>query len=229
MQATQELMDQSLGQLARRIPGATRIFDAQQLDFCCAGNRSLRKAAVEAGVDAVSIEQALQSLLQRADEATEPDWSQASDTALVDHLLTRYHAVHREQLPELIRLARKVERVHGERPDCPLGLADHLEAMAAELESHMQKEEQILFPMIARGHGARAAMPITAMRHEHDEHGTELRRLEALTNGITPPRGACTTWRALYTGLATFRADLMQHIHTENNILFERFAPAALR
>ena len=40
------------------------------------------------------------------------------------------------------------------------------------------------------------------------------------------PRAACTTWRALYAGLRTFRQDLMAHIHTENNILFERFAPA---
>ncbi len=33
-------MEQSLGQLARRIPGATGLFDDYQLDFCCAGNRS---------------------------------------------------------------------------------------------------------------------------------------------------------------------------------------------
>lgn len=226
---TDEFLDQSLGQLARRIPGATRVFDAQQLDFCCAGNRSLRKAAAEAGVDAVAIADALRELAQRAADATEPGWSTAPDAALVDHILARYHAVHREQLPELIRLARKVEQVHGERPDCPRGLADHLTQMAQELESHMRKEEEVLFPLIARGHGAMAGIPIQVMRGEHDAHGAELRRLEALTNGITPPPGACTTWRALYTGLATFRADLMQHIHTENNILFERFAPAAVR
>jgi regulator of cell morphogenesis and NO signaling len=64
------------------------------------------------------------------------------------------------------------------------------------------------------------------MRMEHDDHGAELRRLEELTDGINPPRGACTTWRALYLGLRAFREDLMTHIHTENNILFERFAPA---
>lgn len=103
----------------------------------------------------------------------------------MDHILTRYHAVHREQLPELIHLARKVERVHGERPDCPLGLADHLEAMAQELESHMRKEEEILFPMIERGHGARAGMPITAMRGD-------ARRCAAST---TTTASSCAGWR----------------------------------
>jgi regulator of cell morphogenesis and NO signaling len=67
------------------------------------------------------------------------------------------------------------------------------------------------------------------MRMEHDEHGVSLRRVAELTNDITPPAAACTTWRALYTGLRSFRDDLMQHIHTENNILFERFAPAPVR
>ena len=45
-------LDQSLGQLARTIPGATRIFDQYQLDFCCAGNRTLRTAADAAGTRA---------------------------------------------------------------------------------------------------------------------------------------------------------------------------------
>lgn len=221
-----ELMDQSLGQLARRIPGATRLFDAHDFDFCCAGHRTLRTAADAAGVDASGIVQALRALEALAADTAVQDWGAASDSALVEHILARYHAQHREQLPELIRLARKVEQVHGARTDCPHGLADHLAAMAQELESHMRKEEEVLFPMIVCGHGAIATMPITVMRAEHDAHGSELRRLEALTDGITPPRAACTTWRALYTGLRSFRADLMQHIHTENNILFERFAPA---
>ena len=221
-------MDQSLGQLARRIPGATRVFDAHGLDFCCAGNRSLRTAAQEAGVDATHIAAELHSLEDRAANSPAQDWNAASDAALVDHILLRYHAVHREQLPELIRLARKVEQVHGERTECPRGLADHLAAMAQELESHMRKEELVLFPMITRGQGTMAVAPVSMMRHEHDDHGVALRQMEALTDGITPPRGACTTWRALYTGLRTFREDLMQHIHTENNILFERFAPAAV-
>ncbi|MBF6631652.1 MAG: iron-sulfur cluster repair protein YtfE [Comamonas sp.] len=219
-------MEQSLGQLARRIPGATALFNSYQLDFCCAGNRSLRTATEGLGIDLPALVQGLETLEARAAAAQALDWSQTSDTELVEHLLTRYHAVHREQLPELIRLARRVEHVHGEREDCPHGLADHLDAMAQELESHMRKEEVVLFPMIKRGQAEMASMPISAMRAEHDDHGVELRRLAALTHDITTPRDACTTWRALYMGLRSFRDDLMQHIHTENNILFERFAPA---
>ncbi|MGE3772115.1 MAG: iron-sulfur cluster repair protein YtfE [Gammaproteobacteria bacterium] len=223
-----DLMELSLGQLARCIPGATRVFDTYRFDFCCGGNRTLRSAAADAGVDAAAVVAELQALQARGLQPDTPDWSEAADGTLVDHILARYHAVHREQLPELIRLARRVEQVHGEREDCPLGLADHLTAFAQELESHMCKEERVLFPMIVNGQGAMVAMPIGVMRGEHDEHGAALHRLQALTQDLTLPAGACNTWRALYAGLRAFRDDLIAHIHTENNILFERYAPATV-
>lgn len=212
--------EESLGLLARTIPGATRVFHAHHLDFCCGGKQTLQAAADKAGIDASRVAAELRALHPANDEMV--DWAQADTRALIDHILSRYHDRHREQLPELIRLARRVESVHGDREDCPRGLADHLEAMADALETHMQKEEQVLFPMLRRDLGQMAQGPIQVMRQEHDHHGAELARLEALTQGITLPRGACNTWRALYLGLQTLREDLMAHIHLENNVLFER-------
>lgn len=223
-----DLLDESLGRLARRIPGATRVFDAHHFDFCCAGNRSLRTAAAAAGADPDAIVAELRALQSREQLQDGPDWSLRSDAELVEHILARYHSVHRDQLPELLRLARRIEQVHAARDDCPHGVADLLASMAQELESHMRKEELVLFPMITRGQGAMVAAPIGVMRSEHVNHGSELKRLDELTGHYTPPPGACTTWRALYTGLRAFRDDLMMHIHIENNVLFERHAPAAI-
>ena len=140
---------------------------------------------------------------------------------LIHHILTRYHDRHRQQLPELILMARRVEQVHGNKPECPNGLTQHLKYMAGELEAHMRKEELVLFPML-QTHASPAQLnaPISVMRHEHDDHGLALNTIESLTDNITVPKGACNTWRALYTSLAQLRDDLMQHIHLENNILF---------
>ncbi|WP_339799965.1 hemerythrin domain-containing protein [uncultured Marinobacter sp.] len=148
--------------------------------------------------------------------------TQASNEELIEHILTRYHDTHREQLPELIHLAERVERVHGGHTACPAGLSAHLEHMAEELETHMAKEEQKLFPMIVRGMSAMAGGPVAAMRHEHEEHSTALEKLERITNGLTLPDEACGSWQRLYQGLATFRDDLKAHIRTENDLLFSR-------
>lgn len=211
-----ELLDRSLGQLARRIPGATAVFHQHGLDFCCGGNKSLRKAAEENQLDANKIQQQLTMLNTGELSATE----KLSPAELIDYILERYHAVHRQELPELIRLADKVEHVHGDNLNCPKGLTAHLVAMQRELEMHMQKEEQILFPLIKQGAGPMVLAPIGVMRHEHDDHGEALRELERLTNGMQYPQGACNTWRALYLGLRKLKEDLMEHIHLENNQLF---------
>ena len=159
--------------------------------------------------------------MKPAEHPTETDWRQAPPPALIDHILTRYHDRHRHQLTELLRLARTVERVHGDRDDCPRGLADHLAAMQQELESHMQKEEQVLFPMLARGASPMVRGPIAVMRMEHEQHGDALRTLDALTRGNTVPADACGTWRGLQALLAEFRDDLLAHIALENEVLFQ--------
>lgn len=213
------LTEQTLGNLACLIPGATRIFRQHKLDFCCGGNTSLRDAATRRALDADTIAEQLAALGDHAN--AHPDWRNQPAGKLIEHILERFHEPHREQLPELIRLANRVEQVHGNKADCPRGLAEHLWTMQQELESHMLKEEQILFPMLQRGMKLpQSEGPIAVMRFEHDQHGVALQRLADLTNDITPPENACNTWRALYRGLEELRDDLMQHIHLENNILF---------
>ena len=206
------ILDQTVGQTALSLPGATRVFHAHLINFCCGGQITLRDAAQRAGLEPDTLAAELEAL--PANEIGTYDWQASSTGALIDHILNRYHDVHRRQLPELIRMARRVEQVHGERDACPRGLADLLTAIHQEMESHMQKEEQILFPMLRSGLGSQAQGPITIMRHEHDDHGNSLERLMVLTDNIRPPKGACNTWRALYTGLNEFRNDLMPVSYT---------------
>lgn len=216
--------DQQIGQIAVQLPGATAVFRRLKLDFCCGGQVPLAAAAAEKGLDVNAVLAEL-AALQRPSEL--PAVSEPG--ALVDHILARYHDVHRAQLPELIRMAHRVEAVHRANPDVPAGLGDLLEEIQEELLSHMHKEEAILFPMLKSGGNPFVGQPIGMMRAEHVDHGAALDKLNALTNDATPPAGACNTWRALYAGIAQFGDDLVNHIHLENNVLFPQFeaAPAA--
>lgn len=215
---TLDRAEQAIGQIAVELPGATAVFRRLKLDFCCGGQVALREACESKGL---TLEKVLTELAALDRPVNEEAPVEAG--ALIDHILKRYHAVHREQLPELIRMARRVEAVHREHPQVPTGLADHLEQMESELLDHMAKEEAILFPMLKAGGSQMARYPILAMRTEHTGHGEQLERLMALTNDATPPLGACNTWRALYAGIGQLQDDLINHIHLENNLLFPGF------
>ena len=142
---------------------------------------------------------------------------------IIGYILERYHQVHRRELPALRDLARHVEERHAGHAAVPAGLSDLLARMHAALESHMQKEEQVLFPLMLAGGNPMIVHPIDMMRHEHDEHDKELKALAALTGDMTVPDDACKSWRALYAGLAKLAAYLTDHIHIENDVLFPRF------
>jgi len=220
----QNLADRTLAEIAAHIPGATTVFRKAKLDFCCGGNVALKVAAAEKNLP-------LDDLVANLSSIGAPTEKSAPDAVseLVPYIVERFHSVHRRELQELLRLAKKVEAVHREHPHVPKGLADVLVEIGQELEAHMQKEEGVLFPMMLNGGGPMIQFPIARMRLEHDEHGAHLRRLEEIAHGFELPTGACATWRALYTGLRKFVNDLMEHVHLENNVLFPKFAKRAER
>ncbi|MFZ5790060.1 MAG: iron-sulfur cluster repair protein YtfE [Pseudomonadota bacterium] len=210
-----------LGEIAVALPGATGVFRRFKLDFCCGGDETLAEAAKARAIELAAVETALRAL-----DLAAPAGLPTEPAALIDHVLARYHAVHRREIPELAGLARKVEAVHRHHDAVPAGLAEALEALEEELGSHMAKEEQVLFPLMRRGGHPMIVHPIAQMRAEHDEHGERLRELERLTHDLSLPADACTSWRALYAGTRKLIDDLMEHIHLENNLLFPHFAGA---
>ncbi len=213
--------DRPVGEIAATLPGASAVFRLFGIDFCCHGERSLTEAANGRALDPADLEAALAALDPDAVPAAPQETG-----ALIDHIMTRYHEVHRRQLPELATLSRKVETVHAAHPAVPAGLADLLERMIGELEVHMKKEELMLFPVMRRQAGGALNTPIGQMRHDHDDHAQALARIEALTGGYAAPEGACRSWQALIAGAEALRNDLMEHIHLENNVLFPRFEAA---
>ena len=211
--------DTTLAELATGHPAAARIFLVHGLDFCCKGRRSLTSACAEKGLDPNGILAEIEGAPSTGDLAS---WSDRPVPELIEHILTRYHARLRSDLPALIAMAEKVETRHADKPAVPVGLARHLRAMHTAVLDHLAKEERILFPMILAGRGAMCGGPIQVMEAEHGDHGENLARMRALAGDLVLPPQACTTWRALYMGLAALESDLMEHIHLENNVLFPR-------
>ncbi len=214
--------DATVGQLAAKHPVATRVFSRHAIDYCCGGGRSLQEACEENGLDTEALLEEIKNELAISN-VLEENWDEAPLDDVIEHILSAYHGPLAEELPRLASMARKVLAVHRDKDPERLSeiLAVYL-GLKTELEQHMAKEEQILFPLIKSGQGATADGPISVMEREHESAATALRRLRELTNDYEVPEKACNTWRALWQGLAALEKSLHRHIHLENHILFPR-------
>lgn len=209
-----------IGQLAARVPYAAQLFHKYQLDFCCRGNQPLADACRRKGADEREVLAELQYLMRGKEEN---DWGKVSNQDLIRHILDGYHSDLRACVPEIIRLARKVEAVHANHKDCPSGLTQLLSQLWKNLEAHMEHEEQVIFPWIkAHVSEQNGQPPLQKMMKDHMDQGEEIGKVRRLCRGFVWPKDACPTWKALYVSLDKLEEDLMEHIHVENNILFER-------
>jgi len=211
-----------VGRLAAEYPASTRVFARYDLDFCCGGGRPLKEACLRKGIDLIRVTDEILAEIEEA-ETPDVDWLEAPLTELTQHIVRTYHDPLAEELPRLEAMTRKVVQSHGAKDPARLTelLAVYLD-LKNELEDHMAKEEKILFPLIERGMGGETETPIAIMEEEHDRAGQALHRIRELTDGFTPPTGACTTWKALWHGLESLERTMHQHIHLENNVLFPR-------
>jgi regulator of cell morphogenesis and NO signaling len=220
--------DTHVATLVLERPSRARVFERFGIDYCCGGKKPLEKACAVRGVDVDAVLAALEE--QRPGEGDERDWATAPVADLCAHIVGEHHAYLREELPSLRMLAEKVARVHGAAHPELEEVRTTFARLADELELHMSKEEDVLFPAcVALEEGADADFPfgsvenpIRMMVHEHDEVAAGLDSLRAATSAYEPPPGACNSYRALFDRLETLEVDTHRHVHEENNILFPR-------
>lgn len=212
----------TVGAVAADHPLATRVFARHGIDFCCGGGKPLAEVCEGRDVDVTALIDEIERELADSTES-EVNWNERPVEDLVEHILTAYHAPLREELPRIEQMMRKVHAVHGskdqERFDELLATVVEIKA---DIEGHLPKEEEILFPMILAGRGHVAVMPMQVMEEEHEALGELLRRTRRLTDDYVAPEGACNTWRALWAALEELERSTHEHIHLENNVLHER-------
>jgi regulator of cell morphogenesis and NO signaling len=224
-------------ELAAEHPNATRIFEKFGIDYCCGGSRPLQAACQQANIPVDDVLRSLEDENLPAAQAiaNAPNFQHASLGALIDHILATHHRYVKAEIPRLKQLLKKVVAVHCQNHPELAAVQRTFSGLADELQSHMMKEEMVLFPHIEKLDQARSAgrpapvapfgsisNPVRMMEMEHQSAGNDLEELRMLTSDYTPPESACFSYRTLYSALKEFEADLHQHIHLENNILFPR-------
>ncbi len=226
----------SVGELVRAVPARARVFEKLRIDYCCGGKRPLDEACREKGLDPDTVMTLLDAMGGDGGGDTaggNPDTMPLA--ALCDHIERVHHDYLRQELPRLDFMTRKVAAVHGDDEPRLREIRRVFEGFAAEIVHHTHDEERIVFPRV-RAIGSAEGAGVTPdelrgifgqLEEEHDGAGAALEQFRALTDDFTPPEWACNTFRALYDSLRQLEADMHQHVHKENNVLFPR-ALAAL-
>ena len=227
-----ELEIQTVGQMVVERPQRSRVFDRLHIDYCCGGKRTLEEACTKRGLDLKTVIAELEAFDAEAEaqgDAVRP--ANLTMTELADDIERTHHAYLREELPRLGGLVKKVSAVHGQAHPWLSRLTSVYAELVAELEPHMLKEEQILFPLIREldqatttpsFHCGSVGNPIRMMEMEHQNAGAALDRIREMTTDYEIPEGACNSFRAMLSGLEHLEADLHLHIHKENEILFPK-------
>ena len=220
-------------ELALEVPNATRVFERLKIDYCCGGGRNIAEACAAVGVRIDELSRLLDEAGAAQDDARNYGTGPLAD--LVRHILDTHHVYTREESARIQALLEKVCGKHGANHPHLLEVRELFLKLDADLQPHLFKEEQILFPYILRLEAARTAggmppfapfgtvnNPVRMMMFEHDTAGDLLREIRTAARDFEVPEDACMTFRALFRALEEFEADLHQHIHLENNVLFPR-------
>ncbi len=218
-----------------RHPETRPVLEKLGIDYCCGGKIPLAQAVQRAGLPTDRVVADLNKAVHDQEGGVAvKDWTTASATELADHIERTHHVFMKEQLPRLAGLLDKTLQAHGQRHGQMLKQLKHtFVSLKTDIEMHLGKEEQILFPLIRQMdayqqgqglapevHCGTVANPIGQMEFEHDQAGQFLAQIRVITSDFQLPEDACETFRALYDGLRDVEADLHEHIHLENNILF---------
>ena len=176
-------LTKTVREIALEQPSSIRVFENLGIDYCCGGRKPLAEACADRKLSVNEVVEALDSAAGTP-ATLAADWQQASLGQLIDHIVATHHAYVKRELPRLATLAQKVVNRHGETQVHLPAIQEALAQLDEELTHHLGKEEQVLFPYIARLEAALVSgsvlpeacfgnitNPIAMMTREHGSAG----------------------------------------------------------
>lgn len=148
---------------------------------------------------------------------TEEQWSQLSISELIYFVVHHFHYQHRHELPDLVWSAEQLA-VKGKLTWELYELAGRMRRLSDELMDHMEKEEQVVFPLMLDDPKRYLHIEYCIAHHHHDDHLSQLDLIEQdlqLLDGIK-----LSEFVSLVSRTRHFIDELRLHIDIENNYIF---------
>jgi regulator of cell morphogenesis and NO signaling len=222
---------QSVGEIVAMMPRASEIFKEYHIDFCCGGDHPLKEAIKNQNLNESEILHRLNTTYEEIQKAkgSEIDFRKMSPTELIEHVVTTHHSYLKKALPELSELTSKILRVHGPHHDELFKVHKLFHNIKTDLDEHLIKEEEMLFPMIKEYEKTHSPETLAAIEKtlreteaEHQAVGDLIKEIRSITSQYRLPEDGCATYQLTYDKMQEMESDLFEHIHLENNILFKQ-------
>lgn len=225
--------DMYVADIVTTIPKSADLFRKYRIDYCCGGKVTLTEAVIERSLDPEEILTEIKTLQKNQANRNEIDPTSFGEKTLVAYIQERYHENLHEELPELAPYITRLAKVHGKNNPHLLRVQEIFQALSVELIEHTNDEDTNVFPLILKFLDnpteelkAKVKPHIAELEAEHDNAGKLLFELREITKDFTPPEGACGTYRLVYARLEDLEKDTFEHVHLENNVLFDRVRAA---
>jgi len=210
------------------------LFAKFGIDFCCNGNRLIEAALKEKKISKSRFIEEYKKI-DTARSAEDFHYSEWGLDFISKYIINNHHKYVKGAIPSITAHLQKIQNAHGDKYTFIKEIENTFARVAAEMTSHMKKEEKTLFPLIkylvdsnrlkekpkTRGYGS-VQNPIKQMKAKHVSVGNAMKVIRTLTDDYSLPENYCATFQITYNELAQFEKDLHKHMHLENNILFAR-------
>jgi regulator of cell morphogenesis and NO signaling len=224
---------QSIGEIIATQPSATNVLRRFEIDLSAHAAQSLTQACADLQLSVDQVLEKLAAVEAYETGATTIDPPTMPLQKLIQHIVRLHHRSVRQDLPRLVALARELAATH--REPAFAEIEQIMVELQGEIITHIEREENVLFPYIAyldqppgiappgsSAHFRKVSQPVLMMMNDHDSALQILRRLDRLTNGFRAPADAASAQVLFCTGLHSFEQNLQHHIHLEDDFLFPR-------
>lgn len=226
-------IDTRVSDIVTALPQSADLFRSLRIDYCCGGKIPLKEAAEQRNLNPSEVLNSIHSIEEKREKRLSMEPSSFGEKTLIAYIQEKYHEDLRDELPMLAPYITKVARVHGENHPHLLRVQEIFKMLRTELIDHTDDEDQNVFPLILQFLDnptpelkEQLKPHVSELEAEHDNAGRLLHELREITDDFTPPEGACGTYRLVYARLEQLEKETFEHVHLENNVLFERVAKA---
>ncbi len=212
------------------------VFKKWGINYCCGGSLPLEDACAVKNVETKTIKEEIEQATKTVNLPNSLQFNQWPLLFLVDYIFHVHHGYVKQTIPGLSQQLSSFAAGHSKKYPYLASVNGTFSELVKALLLHMQNEEESIFPYVRQitntyeRNEVYGSLFVRTMRQplaetiekEHDRISRLLLGLREQTNNYSLDENACTNHQVIYHKLREFDADLVQHKHLENDILFPR-------